>query len=147
MRVICRSGHFAFYPRDQDEVGQFGFTYGQALTRDNDFYTFEALKGVPNYSIKDKAYAGITATETFEGETWDVFGANGFVYSLKEKKLVAKTSISIFVNPPEGAYFWVADVPLIQPGSQNKNGQRLLSYDAELSLQNFSLSVFGVEYE
>lgn len=147
MRVLCRHGHIAFYPRNESEAGRFGFIYGESLVRDKDFYTFAALKGLPRYSIKGKDYEGITATKTFEGEPWEVLKENGFVYSLSEGNLVAKTSISIFINPPEAGYFWLADSVLIQPGSQNKLGERVLSYDGEFELKTSSFYVFEVSYE
>lgn len=150
MRIICRHGHFAFYPEHAGDLSRFVSYYGIALARDpdEDFYTFPLLVGAPNYSLVGKAYLGLAAIATFGGRhSWDVLRANGFVYSLTSKGLVPKASIMINVNPPLVGYYYLGQSQLVQPGSLNVNGQRIISYDAELLQDYNELRISEFEYE
>lgn len=148
MNVLCRHGHFAFYPRSVGEPSRFSLALGLPLERDGDFYTFPALKELPRYSIEGKTYGNLVATKTYEGRgAWDVFRENGWVYSLSTKLLVLKASISISIQPMRRPYSFVAQTPLLQPGSMLPTGQRILSYEGELfiPLQKLRLNEFAYE--
>lgn len=147
MRVLCRNGHFAFYPKNESEVFRFSSFFGETLERDGDFYTFKFLKEAPKYSIKGAPYLGVTATKTFEGEPWEIMRENNLVYSLAAKIAVLKTTILLVINPQNAEGFFLAESPLIQPASLGPNGQRLTSYDAEYIGDTSQLRVFEVEYE
>lgn len=147
MRVLCRHGHFSFYPRDEAEVFRFSSFYEETLVRDRDFYTFEFLKDAPKYSIKGKPFLGLPAQVTFEGEPWEVMRENGFVYNLALGLVVLKAAVTLIVNPQVSEGFFLAESPLIQPGSRTFTGQQILSYDAEYLGDTSQLRVFEVEYE
>jgi hypothetical protein len=146
MRVLCRHGHFAFYPESENDVGTFNNIFDESLTRVNDFYTFSLLKDALKYSLKGKPYLGIPALVDFEGEPWEVMRENGFVYNIALKQLVPKESITIVIDPPIVGFFWLAATPLIQPGSRNFTGNPILSYDAQFAFKTQSLKVFEVQY-
>ncbi len=148
MNVLCRHGHFAFFPRIIGEASRIGLRLGTPLERDGDFYTFSALKGLPRYSVKGKTYGGLVATETYEGRgPWDVMRENGWVYSLSTKKLVLKASISISIQPMRRPYSYVAETPLLQPGSMLPTGNRILSYEGALSIPLLKLRLNEFAYE
>lgn len=146
MRILCRNGHIAFYPKDESEIFRFASFFGETPVRDGDFYTFEFLKDAPKYSIKGKTYLGVVATKTFEGEPWEVMRENNLVYSLNAGTVVLKTTITMVINPQNAEGFFLAESPIIQPGSLSPSGQRVLSYDAEYFGNTSQLRVFEVEY-
>lgn len=145
MRVLCRHGHFAFYPKTEREVARFASIFNQVLLRQDDFYTFAFLKDAPEYSLLGKPYLGLPALVTYAGKAWDVLRENGFVFDFTLGVIKPKAlSISI-VNLVLIDDFWTCDVPLIVPGSLTNLGSKIVSYDAQLDLETSQLKVFEVE--
>lgn len=146
MRILCRHGHFAFYPKDAREVSQFAALFDVDLVRVGDFYTFAFLEDVPDFSIQGKTLKGLPATKTFAGHPWEVMRENNFVYSLALNALVLKSLVvtPIFLQLTDD--FWISDVPIIQPGSRIATGQQILSYDAEYIPEASQLRVYEVQY-
>lgn len=147
MRILCRHGHFAFYPKNAEEIGAFSEYFDQELVRVQDFYTFAALENTPDYSLIAKPFLNLPATKTFAGKPWEVMRENGFVYSIDLKMLVPKLSVVGLIDPPLVNYYFVPDTPLIQPGWRNASGQQLMSYDGEYVGSTFELRVLGFSYE
>lgn len=146
MRVLCRHGHFAFYPVDADEVGRFTTYFGIELEQDRDFYTFPKLAGAPGYSLRVLPYLGTPATATYAGEPWEVMRENGFVYSLQTKLLVPKLSIVSVVDFPQTGYFFKVN-GFVQPGSRTILGRQVLGYDGEFVQSTFQLRISRLSYE
>lgn len=146
MRIICRHGHFAFYPKDASDVWRFASLFDEELVRVGDFYTFAFLEDVPSHSLIGKDFLGLPALVTFEGQPWEVMRENGFVYNVGLKALVLKASVltNLAIDLTDG--FYSTENPLIQPGSRNALGQQLLSYDAEYIREASQLRVFEVQY-
>lgn len=148
MRVLCRHGHFAFYPSKTSDIARFSNYFDEELVRDGDFYTFPLLKQAPRYSIAGKPYLTLPALKTYEGRApWDVLRENGFVYHILSGLLVPKASITILINPPLAGFYFLAQSPLIQPGSRNTLGQQILSYDGEFFQDTVQLKVREFSYE
>ncbi len=148
MRILCRHGHFAFFPVHAGDISRFVSYYDLALARDEDYYTFPLLVGASRYSLQGKPYMGVPAIATFEGDRpWDVLRRNSLVYSLAKKALVAKASIMIQANPIQAGYYYIGESQLIQPGSLDKQGRRILSYDAEFDQDYNELRVSEMTYE
>lgn len=149
MRILCRHGFLQFYPGLTSDLVDFTNFFGIELVREDDYYTFPALKGLKRYSIVGSPYGAIPATQTYEGRhPWEVLKKNGFVYSLVAKALVPKASIAVNVDPilvDDG--FFVCETPLLQPGSRNKVGQQILSYDAFWKRDILELQLVGFQYE
>lgn len=147
MRVLCRHGHFAFYPRNAGEVARFTQYFGIQLESVEDFYTFPLLVDAPKFSLVGLPYLAVPALETFEGEPWEVMRANGFVYDVKKETLVRKETVLIQIAPPLLSFYYLAQTPLIQPGSRNSIGRQVLSFDGEYSVDilQLRLSEFGYE--
>lgn len=148
MRVLCRHGHFAFYPRRAGEVARFVNYFGQELVRENDYFTFPFLKGAPRHSLIGQPFLGLPATVTYEGRApWDVMRKNNVVYNFQLNLVVPKLSIVLPIDPPQTGYFFLAQSSLIQPGSRNALGQQILSYDGEYLQDTFQFRVSEFGYE
>lgn len=147
MRVLCRHGYFCFYPKDETEVSRFGALFTQNLVRKDDFYTFPLLKLAPDYCLKGKPFLGVTASLTFEGNPWEIMRENGFVYDFVAQAVKLKSAVTQSVSIEFVDDYWTAESPLVMPGGIDDVGQKVLSYDAELSLDTSQLRIFGVEYE
>ncbi len=147
MRVVCRHGHFAFYPDNASEIGRFANYFEANLEREEDYFTFEALAGLRKYSILGQPYPLLPATKTFEGNVWDVMRENNLVYSLTLGTLVPKLSILSLVDIPLVGYFSLVQGSLLQPGSRILTGQQILSYSGEFVDEGMSLRVAEYTYE
>jgi hypothetical protein len=147
MRLICRHGHYAFFPRTASDISRFSNFYGQELVREGEFYTFPFLKGIQDFSIAALPIKNLPALKTFEGKPWEVMKENGLVYSLSLKVLVPKASITFLVNPPQTGFYFTSQTPLIQAGSRNALGLQLLSFDAEYQFDINKLRVREFSYE
>jgi hypothetical protein len=146
MRVLCRHGHYAFYPRSVSDVGRFVQFYGQELVRAGEFYTFPLLKDLPDYSLKGLIFGNTPATKTYAGKPWEVMRENGLVYSLAVKMLVPKSSVTFIVDPPRTGFYFTSETPMIQAGSRNAAGVPILSFDAEYQSDINKLRVRGFDY-
>jgi hypothetical protein len=146
MRILCRHGHYSFYPRTVSDIARFSSFYNQELVRVNDYYTFPFLKELESYSLKGLPYKNLAATATYEGNPWEVMRENGFVYSLALKTLVPKASVNFVLNTPKTGFYFTSEIPMIQAGSLNALGIQLLSYDAEYHFDINKLRVRGFDY-
>lgn len=146
MRILCRHGHFSFYPRDEVDISRFSDYFDEELVRVGDYYTFSFLEDVPDYSLIGKPFLGLPATATFEGLPWHVMKENGYLYSLALKTIVPKASIVSVIKLELVEDFWTIDNPIIQPGSRNTLGQQIMSYDARYIREASQLRVSEVQF-
>lgn len=148
MRIVCRHGHFAFYPRRAGDIHQFAQSFDQVLEREEDYFTFSALVGAKNYSLLGSPYHNLLpAIKTYEGKPWDVMKENGFVYSVELTKVVPKLAIIGLVELTQKGYFYVCNVPLLQPGARTILGRQILSYSGEFYEDKFYLRIVEFGYE
>jgi len=147
MRVLCRHGHFAFFPRDGEDLARFTQYYDVTLEPDGDFYTFPALVGAPRWSIAGATYLNLVAVATFEGRgPWDVLRENQFVYSLETGLLVPAASITTSTELVRTNFNFHARTNLIQPGSLRKDtGLPIRSYDGEFDQTIYKLKVRSLD--
>jgi putative methionine-R-sulfoxide reductase with GAF domain len=127
MRVLCRHGHFAFYPRNASDIAQFANYFDITLKRERDYYTFEGLYGADDYSLTLSPYLNMPALVTYEGEPWEVMRENMFVYHLGLDIVVPRMLITTTVEVPLVGFYFTAQGSLLQPGSWTSNGQ-IMSY-------------------
>lgn len=147
MRVLCRFGHFAFFPNDSREVGRFISIFGKELVRAGDFYTFPLLAGLGDFCLVEKPYGGVEAKVSYEGTPWEIMRENSWVYSIADAELVEKTSILSTFKPQLVNYFYIANTPLVQPGSIGPQSLRVDSYDGELDLDAaYTLRIRELQY-
>lgn len=147
MRVLCRHGHFAFYPRTAADISKFSNFFDVTLKRERDYYTFSGLYGAKNYSLALKPYLNLPALKTYEGEPWEVMKENNFVYSLTLGLIVPKLAIISLVELPLIGFYYRAGGSLLQPGSRTKLGRQILSYSGEFVGEGYSLNVSEFDYE
>lgn len=147
MRVLCRSGHFAFYPRTASDIARFSNYFSVTLKRERDYYTFKGLYGAEDYSLLGKPYLNLPALATYEGEPWEIMRENDFVYSLDLGIIVPKLSILSIVDTPLVGYYYRAGGSIIQPGSRTLLGQQILSYSGEFIDEGSSLRISEFSYE
>lgn len=99
MKIVCEKGFYKFFPTDIAEVRRFGDKYGAPLVQCEDFFTFEILAKLPNYSIKGQPYSGaILALETWAGKREEVMAANHLTYDQSRKSLTLNSSPSLFTK-------------------------------------------------
>lgn len=147
MRVLCRHGHFAFYPRKASDIARFSNYFGITLKREQDYYTFESLYDAPHYSLFGKTFLSVPAITTYQGHPWEVMRENGFVYHLGLSAVVPKLSIVAVTDLPLVGYFFSASGALIQPGTRTLVGRQILSYSGEFTEEGYSLRVSEFAYE
>ncbi len=145
MRVLCRHGHFAFFPEDAGDINRFRVYYGQELVRVGNYYTFPGLEDAPKYSLLGSPYLGVPATKTFEGEPWEVMEANGFVYFFETDTIGPKELALDIVSLARMQFYFLFQNQLIQPGSRLTTGEQILSYDGDFSLKDYGLRILGLD--
>ncbi len=143
MKFNCEHGFYTFYPESMDDQAYFEANTGYSLTRYGRGLTFPFLAELPDYSIKGQAYGNLTATVNYAGHPADVLRANGFVFDLTSKKLVALESVNQSVKLYEqqnGAYI---ALELPQAGARH-NQAPLLSFTgvARFGNQQFILRTY-----
>lgn len=148
MKVVCRHGHFAFYPFGPSDIGRFNSYFSQTLEMENDYYTFPFLKGAPRTSLQTKPWLGLPAIKNYEGRNaWDVMKENGFVYSIDKKIVVPKASIFVTADIPRASFYYLASTALIQPGCRVITGQQVLSYEGNFDLDQKTLKIRELSFE
>lgn len=147
MRMLCRSGHLAFYPRLPGEISHFISYYGTPLVAVSDYYTFPGIAAAKDYSLEGHPYLNLTASATFEGRPWEVFKANGFVYDLTSDSIRLSSAVQTTVKLPLVGNYYLSPYPVLPPGSLFTAGNRILSYDAEYDFDFYQLKVLRFDYE
>ncbi len=148
LKVVCRHGHFAFYPNLPRDIARFARFFDQDLVSVEDFFTFEPLAELPRYSLVVKPFGNLPAIVTYEGRNaWDVMRENSFVYDLTLKILVPKVSIISIMELPRSDSYFISPAPLVQPGTLDKLGNRFMSYQGEFFQDSFQLKISAVSNE
>lgn len=148
MRVVCRHGHFAFYPDYVLEVSAFSDFHDQDLVMENDYYTFEGCAEAPNYSLTGMPYMNLLpAIVTYAGKPWEVFRENGFVYNLLTGLVVPKLAIAGVSTMPSAGRYFVPGVPILQPGVRGPLGLQILSYEGDIDVRLNQIKIRAFYYE
>lgn len=147
MRVLCRHGHFAFYPREATDVARFANYFNLTLVAEDDYYTFPILKALKPYSLIGFPNPILPAIAMFEGRKWDIMRENMWVYDLVTGLIVPKLLIPFVIDTPLSGYSYAPLVKMLQPGTRNLSGQQILSFSGEWdqNFQRFLLSEFSYE--
>lgn len=133
MRIKCIHGYFIFSESQAGQVSDFMSLTGLELVSQGDEYTFADLANAPKYSLAGKSYLGIPAIETFEGEPWEIFEANSWVYDFSRGLVVPIASITQTTTLKLAGNRYVSP-GLLLPGSITEDG-RVRDYSAWFSLQ------------
>lgn len=131
MRILCRHGFFSFYPESESDLARFCRDFEITLVGMDDFYTFPVLKNAPCFSIKGMPYLNTVSIKTFEGEPWEVMKENKLAYSIQGEII---SPIAVFtanaVDIGQTNFNYIVEAALIQPGSIDRLGKVIASYDA-----------------
>ncbi len=153
MRVVVRHGHFAFYPRDREEVLKFRRRFGFMLFAEDDYFTFISLVNLPKYSLIGIPYGllGTPALITYAGShPYEVMRANRFVYSMKTLTIVPVLTFAPFaINLRQSGDFLISPRSFVQPGClfsvDNIPRGILTGYTGELDIGEEKLTLSAVE--
>ncbi len=147
MRILCRHGHIALFPRTASDVARFSNFFGVTLKRERDYYTFAGLYGAEDYSLLGRPFLNLPAITTYAGLPWEVMRENDFVYNIELGIIVPKLTIVGVVELPLVGFFYRSGGSLIQPGARTLLGRQILSYSGEFFDNGFSLNISEFDYE
>lgn len=145
MRVRCLHGYFIFDEMRQGQISDFMQYSDLILAPKDNYYTFEELVDVPEYSLIGKNLLNLPATALFEGKPWEVFEANEFVFDFTIGLLVPITSIARIIEIKQAGNMFVTN-GLIQPGSLTADGKRVKDYAAWFSRDRLTWHYSEVAY-
>lgn len=135
MKLRCLHGFFIFEETKVGQISDFASYSGLSIVPRGTYFTFEFLKDSPRYSIKGQPFLNLTATVNFEGEPWDVFAANGFVYDFTQGLLRPIDGVTQLIKLSLSGNKYVSK-GLILPGSLTDEGERVKDYAAHFSTDN-----------
>jgi len=94
MKIICEKGFYKFFPQNIGEIARFKTKTGYILTECGDYFTFETLANLPNYSFTAQLYSGIIpGLKNYAGLREEVMAENGYAFYLKTQTLILKSLI------------------------------------------------------
>lgn len=145
MKVRCLHGFFLFEEIKAGEVSDWASYSGLSLVPHGTYFTFEALSLAPRYSIQGAPLLNLTSTKTFEGEPWEVFEANGFVFDFSTGLLKPLISVTQLVQIKLVGKKFISN-GLILPGSVTDDGKRVKDYAAHYSQETLRWLYSEVTY-
>lgn len=128
MKVKCLHGYFIFEELRAGQVSEFISYLGISLVPKDNYYTFDFIKNIPDYSIEGVSFLNLSASKTFEGKPWEIFEANNFIYdfNLNQLRLISTVTLQTKVLIAGNRFI---SQGLIMPGSTTQNG-RVKNYSA-----------------
>lgn len=145
MRVKCIHGFFIFQETKVGQVSDFMSLTGLELVPWRDAYTFAYLEEAPDFSLAGLELLGVPAIKTFEGEPWEVFEANGFVYDFSLGVIVPIATIVEPISISLAGNRYVSN-GLILPGSITDEGEKVKGYSGWFSRDTLRWLYSEVEY-
>lgn len=146
MKVLCRHGHYAFYPKNDREVFDFSQYFQRKMIFVDDYYTFEKIGLLAQYGIKNQNYGGSILSTTASGHAWEVFKENSLVYNLNTDIVVPIASITSLANIKRVYASYQVDNIFLQAGSIY-NGKRVIDFFGEYEIKNQRLNLSGLYVE
>lgn len=146
MKINCNHGFFIL---DEDKFGdasRFQSRFGLELSRWRDKFTFTELAEAPEHCIGGQPYLTATPENSFAGEPWEIFEANGLIYNFLTKTVVLKSSITQLCEVSQAGFYYISS-GLILPGSLTKGGDRINSYAAHFSFDTLRFRYSEVTYD
>lgn len=83
MRVECQNGYYKFFPDFIGELKLFTAQQKLHLVAEGDYYTFPALKNMPDYSFIGWKIGNSIGKVNFAGSKWDVMEKNDLAFNPK----------------------------------------------------------------
>jgi hypothetical protein len=143
--INCLHGYFIVREETRGEAALFNSTFGQDLTKKNDYYTFSFLADAENYSLIAKPWLAVPATATYQGEIWEVMEQNGFVYNYISGAVVPINSITTRYEVTKLNDGYTSRF-LLLPGSVDKDWNRVASYQCFANLRTLTFNYSELTY-
>lgn len=145
MKLKCYHGYFIFKESRIGEVTDYTKLTGLSILPKDDYFTFEKLLSVDDYSLKGKPIVDMPAIKTFSGKPWEVMEANGFVFDFSLGVVVPIDSITTETTLSQTNNAFLSP-GLILPGSLLRSGQRVKGYSAFFSFNTLTWRYSEVDY-
>lgn len=145
MRISCESGYYKFYPDSAPAAKTLERVFNIEVVQEKNYYTFQALKDMPAYSIIGKIIGlGICFLNFSNGNKADVLKKNLLTYNLSAKNI---TSLLVAINVPavrKSNYYAFNSIP--QAGGI-VDGQPFNSFFGEIDLTLGMVKVERFSYD
>jgi hypothetical protein len=129
VKITCLHGYFIVNETNEGEIARFNSRYGMDLTAKDSYYTFDAIKNAPEYSILGAPYLNLAATKTYSDKVWNIFHQNGFIYDFQLKVLRPIASITNTIKLSRMYSYWYSNANgLILPGSITNESKKVTGY-------------------
>lgn len=145
MKVRCSHGYFFFEEESAGELARFTSRYGFEIVSVDNYWTFEELAEAPRFSLKNLAYLGSPAIETFEGNPWDVMRKNKLVFDFTDFTVKPISTVVLPLKLDAAQYYSFSD-GLILPGSVAKDGTRVTDFTAQFNADALKVRYTEVIY-
>jgi hypothetical protein len=142
MRLICNKGFYKFFPDFIGEVKLWENKNGIRLYNRGEYWTFESLAKLPNYSFMGHLLYGIIpATKNYAGDPVDVLAKNGLTYNVNLATITPKAFVIIQrLDYAEGAFLTFPSLP--QAFALDKNLNTITGFEAFIDVK---LNIYKVE--
>lgn len=121
MKVICERGYYKFFPDSANEIAVFENIIGRTLVSVGNYYTFEKLANLPNYSIQGQEYGGIKAIKNYSGKIEDVFYENRLKYNIQDDKIESSDNLTVVGERIDNFIWIVTGIPQAYAQLQDKS--------------------------
>ncbi len=128
------------------QVGHFSYLYDLELSQKGNYWTFDSLLDLPDYSIAGSTYMNAAATKTFAGNPWDVLRENRLVYDFINDILVPIETIAVRVSPDVSG-FMIPASGIYMPGAIGDDGKRVTNYIGWYNADQSRFFYSGVTFE
>ena len=145
MKLRCLHGYFIFEETKVGQVADYVAYSGLQIVPRGTYFTFDFISQALEFSLKSQPYLNLSALVNFEGEPWEVFAANGFVYDFNKAVLVPIESVTQVVSIKQSLNKFVSN-GLILPGSLTDGGKRVKDYAAHFSNESLRWVYSEVTY-
>lgn len=144
MKIDCLNGFFIITEDRVGQVSDFMKWSGLSIVKWGDFYTFEGLEEVPEYTISGAPFLNLVATKTYQGKPWELFEQNLVVFNFSTGLLMPIASILQSVKLSTAGNKYISN-GLIIPGSILPNGKKVKSYSGYFSRDTLNFNYSEVE--
>lgn len=144
MKIDCINGFFIFRELRVGQVSDFMRYSGLTLVKWRDAYTFEGLENVPEYSQAGAPFLNLVASETYQGEPWELFDQNAVCFNYLTGLIVPFLSVAQNIKISTAGNKYVSN-GLILPGSILPNGKKVKTYSGYFSRDTLNFNYSEVE--
>lgn len=142
MKLICDKGYYKFFPDYVGEVKLWENKNGIRLYPKGEFWTFESLAKIPNYSfVGHLIYGIIPAITNYAGDPVDVLAKNNLTYNVNLATITPKAVVLIQrLNYANGAYLTFPSLP--QAFALDKDLNRVTGFEAFIDVK---MNIYKIE--